>query len=139
MLGCKFVAPIWFSKCTCAFWAANKATCGGNRVSRCNSPHSCPDRAQVIPPRGCEGVTALPRSGEWAGLGDEKNYIAGLATQKGAGGTFLQTVSPKVRVLKCGYAARTKRHTTATGAKRNQRQPVSTHPPDGGRAYLLAR
>ena len=27
----------------------------------------------------------------------------------------------------------------ATGAKRDRRQPVLTHPPNGGRAYLLAR
>ena len=46
---------------------------------------------------------------------------AGLAQIKGAGGTFYQAVSA-----------------TRTGAQRNQRQPVLTHPPNGGRAYLLA-
>ena len=45
---------------------------------------------------------------------------AGLVPQKDAGGRFLQTVSAEVRA---------RRHTTQTGAKRNQRQP-SKGPPE---------
>ena len=50
---------------------------------------------------------------------------AGLVQKKGVGGTFFQTVSPKVRVLKCGCAARTKRHTAATGLRRSE--PATTY------------
>ena len=46
---------------------------------------------------------------------------AGLVPQKDAGGRFLQTVSAKVRALEQCYALRTRRHTTRTGAERNQR------------------